>query len=294
MSGPEIIRKELRLLIRELGLLNHNCLNSGMTLIQAHILNYLKYNGMTTFTELQIQLDVDKASLSRMLSTLARKQFLSLQTDVSDKRVKNVVISSLGIEAIEMAESEANKYLTSILEQGDENLSYSVADSLKKIRILALKKVLKENMQRLILQPLPDNYQKPATELLFRVFFTEQNIPSEMIPLDDNLHTLWWCARVGEDILGVAASWLTNNVWHWGRFAVEKEYRGLGIGKQLAICSLQDTFRQGAGEISVEARDATVKILQNFGGNIAGHRKDFFGEPITPLVLKKNAFVLNA
>lgn len=32
MKKEEVIRKELRLIIRELGLLNHNCLNSELTL----------------------------------------------------------------------------------------------------------------------------------------------------------------------------------------------------------------------------------------------------------------------
>lgn len=291
MSNPENIRKELRLLVRELGLLNHNCLNSGMTLIQAHILNYLNQNGITSFKELQIQLDIDKASLSRILNGFAQKKFLSLINDGPDKRVKNIMISPLGINEIETAENEANKYITSILEQGQEDLSSTVMDSLKKIRIYALKNNISLNKQRLILQPLPINYQKLATQLLFRVFCLEQNIPSELIPLDEKFYSLWYCARVGEDILGIAVSWIENTEWHWGRFAVERDFRGLGIGKQLAIHSLQHVFLQGANEIFIEARDATVNIIGSFGGRIIGNRKDFFGEPVTPMLLERDTFL---
>ena len=70
MNKEEIIRKELRLIVRELGLLNRNCLNSNMTFVQAHILNYLKQNGKTPFNELLINLDMDKASLSRIVNNL--------------------------------------------------------------------------------------------------------------------------------------------------------------------------------------------------------------------------------
>ncbi|KLU59411.1 MarR family protein [Peptococcaceae bacterium CEB3] len=290
MSDAENIRKELRLLIRELGLLNHNCLNSGMTLTQTHVLSYLRQNGITSFTELQIQLDIDKASLSRILKGFAQKQLLSFGSDDSDKRVKSIVISPLGITAIEMAENKANSYITSMLKQNHEALSTSVIDSLKKLRISALRNTLLLNKQRLILQPLPNNYQKSAIELLLRVFCSEQNIPSELIPIEDNLHPLWWCARVGEDILGVVVSWMDNSAWHWGRFAVERGVRGLGIGKQLATHSLQDAFSQGAHEIFIEARDATVYIIGSLGGRVIGDPIDFFGEPVTPMLLERDAF----
>lgn len=290
MSTPENIRKELRLLVRELGLLNHNCLNSGMTLTQAHILNYLKQNGLTPFSELQIQLGIEKASLSRILNGLAQKQFLGYKDDASDKRVKNIMISPLGINEIDTAEYEASKFITSILERRTQDLTPSISDSLRNLRISALRNSLLSNNQRLILQPLPTNYQKLAAELLLIVFSSEQNIPSDLIPIYDNFKALWWCARVGEDILGVVASWIENYEWHWGRFAVQKDFRGLGIGKQLAIYSLEHTFSQGADKIFIEARDTTVKIIGDLGGKTIGHRKDFFGEPVTPMVLEKSAF----
>lgn len=42
MSSVKQIRSELRYLVRELGLLDKNCLNSGLSLTQVHLLTYLQ------------------------------------------------------------------------------------------------------------------------------------------------------------------------------------------------------------------------------------------------------------
>lgn len=70
MNSVEQIRSELRYLVRELGLLDKNCWNSGLSLSQAHLLTYLSKNGSTPFSELCIQLNADKASLSRTINKL--------------------------------------------------------------------------------------------------------------------------------------------------------------------------------------------------------------------------------
>lgn len=79
MNKEEVIRKEIRLIVRELGLLNYNCFNSGLTLAQAHILNYLRQNGKTPFNELLINLGIDKASLSRIVSNMEAKKLLRIE-----------------------------------------------------------------------------------------------------------------------------------------------------------------------------------------------------------------------
>ena len=40
-----------------------------------------------------------------------------------------------------------------------------------------------------------------------QVFTYEQNIPEKLIPVNKDLSPIWWCARVGEDIIG-SNSWL--------------------------------------------------------------------------------------
>ncbi|CAM2901024.1 bifunctional helix-turn-helix transcriptional regulator/GNAT family N-acetyltransferase [Clostridium sporogenes] len=291
MNKAEIVRKELRLIIRELGLLNYNCLNSGLTLVQAHILSYLKQNGITPFNELAIQLGIDKASLSRILNSLETKNFIKIEKSPTDKRIKHISLLSLGMESMINGDMEANKFINEILDLGNDTVNYNIGKSLKDFRILALKNNLIKDNSRIKIEKLSSNYIEDAIKLTTEIFTYEQNIPKELIPINEDLKPIWWCARVGEDIIGVVACWQENNQWHWGRFAVDKRLRGLGIGKKMSIFSLNEMFNLDVKEVFIEARDVTVTILKQLGCEILGKPIYFYGEPVTPVIIKKRDFI---
>lgn len=82
----------------------------------------------------------------------------------------------------------------------------------------------------------------PAILFLENVFYKEQNIPKELIPLEND-NQKWWCIRKSNEIVGIVASWEVKS--EWGRMAIHKKLRGLGIGKKLAIKSLDELFKMG-------------------------------------------------
>lgn len=289
MVIAEQIRKELRQLIREMGLLSHNCLNSGMTLAQAHVLSYLNQNGTTSFGDLQLQLGIDKASLSRILNTMKLNDYIMICQDASDKRAKNIDLLPQGRQKIEAADTEANQYIEDIL-RPYRHKAAELADSLKTIRLLALRDNIMKQCARIKFERLlPRNYDT-AIRFVSEVFCLEQNIPAELIPVNNAHQPVWWCARVGEDIVATAVSWLENEQWHWGRFAVDKRLRGIGVGKQLAISSLLDTFNLGTDSVYIEARDISAILITGLGGKIIDRPRDFYGQPVTPIVLRKADF----
>lgn len=291
MDKEEIIRKEIRLIVRELGLLNYNCLNSQLTLAQAHILNYLKLNGKTPFNELLINLGIDKASLSRIVNNLEAKNYLELKKSKTDKRMKDIYILPLGIAAINHGDHKANEFINEILSLGDNENTESIVRAFKEFRVLALKNNLKKNDSRILIERISENYMEEAIKLAIEVFTNEQSIPAELVPVNDDLKPIWWGARVGEDIIGVVAAWKEKDKWHWGRFAVDKRLRGIGIGQKIAIFSLKEIFNSYADEIYIEARDATVNMLMKFRCKIIGEAEDFYGEPVTPITLSKSNFM---
>ncbi|MDV4150538.1 GNAT family N-acetyltransferase [Clostridium sp. AL.422] len=290
MNKEEIIRKELRLIVRELGLLNRNCLNSDMTLVQAHILNYLKQNGETPFNELLINLGIDKASLSRIINNLETKNYLEMKKSETDKRMKEICILPLGMEAINDGDYKANKFINEILNLGDSEDTEDIIRAFRVFRILALKNNLNKNDSRILIERISENYMSEAIKLATEVFNNEQSIPVELIPVNDNLKPIWWCARVGEDIIGVTAAWQEKDKWHWGRFAVDKRLRGMGIGQKLAIFSLKEIFNSYTEEVYIEARDATVNMLMKFRCEVIGEAENFYVEPVTPIILNKSNF----
>lgn len=137
---------------------------------------------------------------------------------------------------------------------------------------------------------LPTEFMEKALVLLRDVFAYEQNIPVELHNIKEDLKPIWWCAKSDFEIAGIAAGWIENGEWHWGRFAVDKRLRGLGIGKKLAVFSLSEIFSLGAGKIVINARDITVGIINKFGGRVTGEPTDFYGSSVTPMVLEKSKF----
>ena len=146
------------------------------------------------------------------------------------------------------------------------------------------------NHNRIIIERLDDTDYNSVLLFIHDVFHGEQNIPEALIPII-NHEQKWWGVRTGEAILGTAAIWKEVDAWHWGRFAVDKSLRGLGIGKSLAITSFKDAFNSGIHTLHIDARDTTVGIIEKFGGIETAEKIDFHGTPVTPMVLYKELFL---
>ena len=185
---------------------------------------------------------------------------------------------------------ESNKYISQILDLGYENGNDNIAASLPEFRILALKSNLIKDSSRIKIERVSPNYMDDSIRLATEVFTYEQNIPEKLIPVNDDLNPIWWCARIGEDIIGVIAGWIENNQWHLGRIAVDKRLRSLGIGKKMVTFSLNEIFNLNVEKVYIEARDMTVRMLKQFGCEIVGETIDFYGEPVTPITIKKSDF----
>lgn len=161
----------------------------------------------------------------------------------------------------------------------------------KELRILIIKKSIMKDDSKIIFEKLSSNYYEAVMKLVIEVFNKEQNIPEEIIPVSPKLKPIWWCIRIGEDIIGVVASWVENDEYHLGRIAVDKKFRKLGIGNKLIINSIEEIFAIGGERIYLEARDVTVKILQKIGGKIIDNPVDFYGDLVTPVILKKSDYI---
>ncbi|QOX64253.1 GNAT family N-acetyltransferase [Anoxybacterium hadale] len=129
-----------------------------------------------------------------------------------------------------------------------------------------------------------------ALTLLEDVFAGEQNIPVTLNSIPEEREPIWWYVENDSEMVGVIAGWKENDTWHLGRFAVDSRLRGLGIGKKLMKFALGEIFKLGAERIYTEARDVSVSILIKLGGKVIGEPFDFYGEPVTPMIIEKQAF----
>ena len=99
-----------------------------------------------------------------------------------------------------------------------------------------------------------------------------------------------WCAKQNGEIIGTAIAWLEDGIMHWGRFVVVPPYRGKKIGPKLARYSFEDLFSIGVEEIYMTARDTTVKIVCDMGGEVTGEPYEFYKGCVTPVVLKRGNY----
>ncbi|MDV5169696.1 GNAT family N-acetyltransferase [Photobacterium rosenbergii] len=291
MTTISNIRSELRYLIRELGLLDKNCLNSNLSLSQAHILTYVHRNGSTSFHELAIQLNVQKASLSRTLTTLIDKEYLSVELDPADKRQKIYQLLPDGEAALQHANQSADTAFAAFLEGLETDQLNSIENGLRTLRLNAFKSNFQPDGFRVKVERLSPNYQHEVDTLIKHVFNGEQGIPEELIPLDPDQPYVWWVARCGEYVIGAVACWEIDGEWHWGRYFIDANFRGFGIGKKLAAESLSDIFANISDYIVSDARDTTVAILTQLGAEVTGKTVDFYGAPVTPMKLYKQHFL---
>lgn len=148
----------------------------------------------------------------------------------------------------------------------------------------------KTNASSFKIEQLSEELYDMAILFLESVFLKEQHIPKALIPVTYD-HQKWWCIRARENIVGTAAAWKCESEWHWGRLAVHKDLRGLGLGKKLVLQSLDELFQLGVENVKIEARDHTVQMLFKIGGKITGQRVDFYGYPITPMEIQKTDFI---
>ncbi|WP_070964083.1 helix-turn-helix domain-containing GNAT family N-acetyltransferase [Vibrio sonorensis] len=287
------IRQELRHLIRELGLLDRNCLGSQLNLTQAHLMTYLETNGATSFNELCSQLNADKAALSRSLQTLSNKGWIQVNPSTSDKRQKEVLLLPEGQATLQQANQSSDSIFSHVFSQLDNDQIQQVFTGLNLLNIGAIRRNLELGYKDVIFERLKPSYLQQAKIIANQAFAIEQGIPAELIELGDKHESIWWAARVGENLIGTAAIWKQQDGWHWGRFAVDTHLRGLGIGKQLAKHSLQDTFNNITQEIISEARDTTVAILSQFGADSLSEPVSFYGSPVTPVRLTKQQFLVS-
>ena len=287
------IGTELRHLVHELGLLNRSCLNSGMSLSQVHILTYINKNGPTPFAELQMQLGLEKGLLSRTVNALRGRKYLRIVSNRADKRAKNIEILPAGTSAMRYAAKSTNSTFGNILADCDESEWIKIYEALKLLRLSALRNNLTANPKRVRIEPLREAYFDSAMELITHIFSSEQNIPKRLVPISKSKRPKWWCARIGEDVIGVVAAWKEAGQWHWGRFAVDKNFRGLGIGNRMAVESITALLTDVTDKIIIRARDIAIGIIEKLGGKQTSPPFDFYGDPVTPMELEKETFLQN-
>lgn len=144
--------------------------------------------------------------------------------------------------------------------------------------------------EEIVVRRAEDKDMEAVMKLQVATFTGEQQIPEELICLPEERRPQWWAAFRGEELMGAVASWQEDGVQHAGRFAVNPDSRGLGLGKKLARKAFDDLFAQDVEEIHMEARDVSVHIVQAMGGEVIGPAFDFYVGSVTPMKIQREKY----
>ena len=111
---------------------------------------------------------------------------------------------------------------------------------------------------------MPDETVKDAFSVREEVFVKEQGFQEEFDSMDhSSLHLICYeneipiaCARIFSE---------ENDVWHAGRIAVKKEYRGTGMGAKVMAALEQKTRELGGKKIVLGAQCRAAEFYRKQG-----------------------------
>jgi DNA-binding MarR family transcriptional regulator len=114
-QGSFILREQMRLLVRKLGLLQKGETSCyGVSLSQCHAIVEIGRKEEVALHELAGILGLDKSTMSRTVQHLVHKEFVLRSTDLSNRRSVKIKLSESGCKMFQEIEEGMKLYYSSI------------------------------------------------------------------------------------------------------------------------------------------------------------------------------------
>jgi len=108
-------RKSLRKLERKLAeRLDGNSACCGVTVAQCHTLLAIEERTNTTITELAVELELDKSTLSRTIENLVGTGLVSRETNADNRRSQHIRLTPEGEKTVSAIHEQSNDFFTSV------------------------------------------------------------------------------------------------------------------------------------------------------------------------------------
>ncbi|MGR5065379.1 bifunctional helix-turn-helix transcriptional regulator/GNAT family N-acetyltransferase [Photobacterium sp. DNB22_13_2] len=147
------LRAQSRLLVRELGMLDHQCGNLDITPVQAHALIELE-NHPLSVNQLAARLRVDKSNASRTSASLLNAGLLTTHADPEDGRKQLSRLSIQGQALLDTLNESLNQQVAHFMEQLDQDEIASLIQSLQRYTRAIQANKQQEGYQLRLLTPL--------------------------------------------------------------------------------------------------------------------------------------------
>lgn len=250
-SIVEEIRISSRLMVRELGFMNHTLAATDYSPSVVHTLLEMEARGSLTAAQLVQILGLEKSSVSRMLAKLIKAGELEERASPEDARIKQLSLSPQGRETVRRINAYGNERVISALQKMDASQQRVVSQGLS-VYASALKacrddtELHEKNAVTIVagyhpgmigrITEMHGSYY--AREHHFGSFF-EAKVAAGLADFSgrlDNANNQIWLAMQNGRIVGSVAidgEDLGNNEAHLRWFILDDGCRGGGVGRKL-------------------------------------------------------------
>lgn len=131
-QGSNYLRELIRLLVRELGILekgDSSC--CGVTISQCHAIVEVGRVGEISLNELAKILTLDKSTMSRTINKLVEDGLVARELHQDDRRYITIKLTNSGTKIFENIEATMGKYYNDIFMNIQEDKRHQVLESLK-------------------------------------------------------------------------------------------------------------------------------------------------------------------
>lgn len=282
MNKMEIrhFRAALRDMVRELGMLSRQSSGVALSPLQSHILIELN-NQPCGGTELATKLCVDKASMSRTLSSLCTSGYLLKKHNGKDGRTSTFYLSEQGKQRLLSVEENADRFTQEALASSSDEEINVFFDTITRFAG-SLRNARRQRESGLIFRPIEAKDNAAIAEII-RNSFRENKIDHlEGVSLHDpELERLssvynkpgtgYWVAEANNQIVGGAG--LAALPGEEGICEMQKLYfcsivKGMGIGRRMIAFILSQATAMGYKSCYLETLEElndAVRLYEAFG-----------------------------
>lgn len=130
--GPKLLREQVRLLERKLGILSENDMTCcGVTMAQCHALVEIGRAGSLSLSKLAELLGLDNSTTSRTLNNLVTRGLANRNMGSDDRRYVSISLTSAGAEIFRNIEDRMEIRFSAIYEQLPEKKRDQVLEAVE-------------------------------------------------------------------------------------------------------------------------------------------------------------------
>lgn len=285
LSQPRLdrIRTSARNIVRDLGFMDSKLAGTQLPPSAVHTIIEVGYGTVSTASELGSLLHLEKSSISRMLKKLEAEGLLTVEPDVSDRRVQVLRLSPSGKALLGQIETFARAQLLSALSAGSKAELQIIEDGLSafsgalrgEVSDRSLKAVdILQGYQPCIIARITGLHASFYSENYGFGSVFERKVATEMSEflgrIDRPMNIVFSAWQAGRFLgsISIDGEDLGDNTAHLRWFIVDPDAQGLGVGKRLMQCGVD----------FIDSQEFSESRLWTFQGlDAARHLYEFFG-----------------